>query len=55
MNNIFKCNGCQIYTLKKICRLCGSNTISPKPGKFSLEDKYGLYRRKYKDGMDYKI
>jgi len=53
MNNILKCSKCQVYTLLNVCKICGSNTASPKPGKFSLEDKYGEYRRRYKkwDGL----
>ncbi len=42
---IFKCHNCSNYTLEKICRVCGSKTITPKPAKYSPEDKYGYYRR----------
>ena len=31
-----------------LCRLCGRTTFSPRPAKFSPEDKYGEYRRKAK-------
>ncbi len=46
MKHILKCSKCGKYTLKKIC--CGVKTISPKPAKFSPEDKYGSYRRRVK-------
>jgi len=46
--HIHKCNSCKIYTLKKECPQCNSLTLTPKPPKFSLEDKYANYRRKVK-------
>lgn len=46
---ILKCNKCNIYTLNNKCPNCSSITITNKPARFSLEDKYGEYRRKYKD------
>ncbi|MDD5178361.1 MAG: RNA-protein complex protein Nop10 [Candidatus Nanoarchaeia archaeon] len=42
---ILNCESCNVYTLKKICPKCGRETISNKPGKFSVEDRYGKYRR----------
>ena len=42
---ILKCPKCSEYTLEKECKICKTPTISPKPAKFSLEDKYGHYRR----------
>lgn len=33
--------------MKKDCA-CGGEALSPKPAKFSIEDKYGHYRRKAK-------
>ena len=48
MKHILKCSKCKEYTLKEICPKCGSKSISPKPAKFSPEDKYGKYRRKIK-------
>jgi len=33
--------------MKKVC-LCGGNALTPKPAKFSIDDKYGSYRRKVK-------
>lgn len=44
---ILKCGKCGKYSLEKLCE-CGSNCVSPKPGKFSLEDKYSDYRNKYR-------
>ena len=41
---ILKCPKCNKYTLKKLCIDCKINTLSPKPAKFSLEDKYLKYR-----------
>jgi len=43
MKHILKCSKCEKYTLKETC--CKVKTISPKPAKFSPEDKYGNYRR----------
>ena len=34
--------------MEKECQKCGKPTGSPKPAKFSPEDKYGDYRRKAK-------
>jgi len=42
---IFLCKSCHVYTLKKTCSKCKSQTENPKPAKFSLEDKFGKYRR----------
>lgn len=42
---ILRCLNCNLYTLKEICPKCNSKTITPKPAKFSLEDRYGEYRR----------
>ncbi|MFQ6088854.1 MAG: RNA-protein complex protein Nop10 [Candidatus Methanofastidiosia archaeon] len=42
-----KCFKCGRYTLKSIC-ICGEKTSSPRPPKFSLEDRYGKYRRRLK-------
>jgi len=40
-----KCIKCNVYTLKDKCPKCGKKTTSPRPPKFSPEDKYGKYRR----------
>lgn len=46
---ILLCKKCHIYTLKESCPQCNSKTISPKPAKFSIEDKYLKYRLKAKE------
>lgn len=46
---ILKCPNCNAYTLKDHCPKCDNKTISPKPAKFSPEDKFGKYRREYKE------
>ncbi|MEK6856768.1 MAG: RNA-protein complex protein Nop10 [Nanoarchaeota archaeon] len=48
---IFKCQKCNAYTLKDNCPKCNHKTISPKPAKFSPEDKFGKYRRAYKQSQ----
>ena len=45
---ILRCIKCNKYTLKKVCDICKSECITTKPAKFSLEDKFGEYRRAYK-------
>lgn len=47
MRNILKCNNCGKYTMHDVC-VCGKKALTPKPAKFSIEDKYGSYRRKAK-------
>ncbi len=49
MKSILKCTKCGKYTLKDTCS-CGSNALTPKPAKFSPDDKYASYRRKAKLG-----
>jgi H/ACA ribonucleoprotein complex subunit 3 len=46
--HLYKCFSCQRYTLEKNCPKCQNETIEPKPPKFSLDDKYGDYRRQIK-------
>ncbi|MBU2633776.1 MAG: RNA-protein complex protein Nop10 [Nanoarchaeota archaeon] len=45
MTEILKCPKCNNYTLKNNCDKCNLKTLSPKPAKFSIDDKYGKYRR----------
>jgi len=45
---IKQCPKCKEYTLKNTCRECSQQTITPKPAKWSPEDKFGKYRRKAK-------
>jgi H/ACA ribonucleoprotein complex subunit 3 len=47
MISILRCSKCLKYTLKEDCS-CGGKALTPKPAKFSIEDKYGSYRRKAK-------
>jgi H/ACA ribonucleoprotein complex subunit 3 len=42
-----KCFSCKIYTFKENCPECNKKTASPEPPRFSPEDKYGKYRRKF--------
>jgi H/ACA ribonucleoprotein complex subunit 3 len=49
MSQIFKCSNCNSYTLdSERCPKCGSKVSSPKPARFSMDDKYGKYRREAK-------
>ncbi|MEK6964019.1 MAG: nucleolar RNA-binding Nop10p family protein [Nanoarchaeota archaeon] len=41
---ILKCPNCKSYALSEAC-VCGSLRVSPRPPKYSPEDKYGRYRR----------
>jgi H/ACA ribonucleoprotein complex subunit 3 len=50
MEHILKCESCNSYGLSNKCS-CGAKRIVPKPPKYSPEDKYGAYRRKYKEEM----
>ena len=45
---LLKCKECKNYTMEKKCSKCGAGTLTTKPSKFSIEDKYGSYRLKYK-------
>ena len=47
MKHILKCTSCNNYTLDEKCK-CGETAITPRPPKFSVEDKYADYRRKAK-------
>ena len=49
MTHLYKCSKCGQYTLEqKKCPECGGPVSSPKPPKYSPQDKYGTYRRKAK-------
>jgi H/ACA ribonucleoprotein complex subunit 3 len=48
MMHILKCPDCESYGLSEKCS-CGGRRYKPKPPKYSPEDKYGDYRRKYKE------
>jgi H/ACA ribonucleoprotein complex subunit 3 len=44
VSKIRRCS-CGRYTLKEICPLDGKTTTYSQPARFSLEDRYGKYRR----------
>jgi H/ACA ribonucleoprotein complex subunit 3 len=44
VSKIRKCS-CGRYTLKEVCPVCGNETGHSRPARFSLEDRYGKYRR----------
>lgn len=46
-NQIRKCPVCGSYGLSAACP-CGAERLSPKPPKYSPEDRYAKYRRQYK-------
>ena len=48
--HIKKCLVDQKYTMENECPSCGSETIIPRPPKFSVKDKYASYRRDIKKG-----
>jgi len=48
MQLLRKCPSCRKYTLEPLCKNCNIMTINPDPPKFSIQDKYGSYRRKMK-------
>ncbi|MBI1935245.1 ribosome biogenesis protein [Candidatus Woesearchaeota archaeon] len=47
MKHILKCAKCGIYTMKDICS-CGNAAASPRPMKYSPNDRFMAYRRKSK-------
>ncbi len=47
--HILFCYDCEKYTMKDKCPSCGSTTARPRPPKYSPDDKYAEYRRKYKE------
>ena len=49
MTKLRFCPNCCIYTLKNICPKCGQQTINPHPPRYSPQDKWGKYRRKFLD------
>ncbi|MBI2666657.1 RNA-protein complex protein Nop10 [Candidatus Woesearchaeota archaeon] len=48
VSHIMKCPTCEKYTLQETCQMGHGKTQRPLPPKFSLEDKYGKYRREVK-------
>jgi len=47
-SEILFCTMCKRYTIEETCTVCNAPTVSPKPAKYSPEDRYGHYRRLYK-------
>jgi len=45
---IKRCRSCGEYTLKERCPNCGGEVGVIYPPKYSIEDKYGKYRRMLK-------
>ncbi|MFQ5712029.1 MAG: RNA-protein complex protein Nop10 [Candidatus Geothermarchaeales archaeon] len=45
---IKKCPKCNLYTLKDKCGKCGGLTVSAHPARFSPDDKYALYKVRWK-------
>ncbi len=45
--HILKCTSCHKYTMNETCS-CRGKAVSPKPAKYSPEDKYGRMRREVK-------
>jgi H/ACA ribonucleoprotein complex subunit 3 len=43
-----KCKSCGIYTMENKCPKCNGDLNVIYPPKYSIEDKYGKYRRKLK-------
>ncbi|MFX1564697.1 MAG: RNA-protein complex protein Nop10 [Promethearchaeota archaeon] len=44
-----KCSKCNTYTLNSTrCPRCGGPVVNAHPARFSIEDRYGSYRRKMK-------
>jgi len=48
IKEILYCNKCDNYTLDLNCKKCNSKALSIKPPKYNPDDKFGEYRRKYK-------
>ncbi|MBD3259411.1 ribosome biogenesis protein [Candidatus Woesearchaeota archaeon] len=47
---MYRCDSCGTYTLEQACPKCRQKTKIIKHSRFSIEDKYGKYRRKAKNG-----
>jgi H/ACA ribonucleoprotein complex subunit 3 len=43
-----RCVACHAYTLQEACPHCGGKTQTPRPPRYSPEDRYGEYRRRLK-------
>lgn len=49
MKHILYCEKCKDYALTDPCPRCGERAFERKPPKYSPEDKYGKYRRQFKE------
>ena len=47
-SRILKCPACGTYALTEHCP-CGAARLPPRPPKYSPDDRYAEYRRKYKE------
>ena len=43
-NLLMVCSGCDRYTLKERCSLCGNKTTVAHPARYSPDDRYARYR-----------
>lgn len=50
-SHILKCDACGSYGLTAVCT-CGGKRASPKPAKYSPQDRYGAYRRAAKKALE---
>ncbi|MDD5317157.1 MAG: nucleolar RNA-binding Nop10p family protein [Candidatus ainarchaeum sp.] len=48
MRKILKCRECGAYTLSQKCAKCGGAAGTSAPPKYSSEDKWAAYRRRYR-------
>ncbi|MGA2103879.1 RNA-protein complex protein Nop10 [Methanoregula sp.] len=46
---IRRCNADNTYTLSLNCPLCGRQTSTAHPARFSVQDRFGKYRRAAKE------
>jgi len=47
--HILLCPKCMKYTMSEKCSECGSIAATPKPAKYSPDDKYAKFRRQAKE------
>jgi H/ACA ribonucleoprotein complex subunit 3 len=46
---LHKCQNCNNYTMNSdSCPTCGGPVVAAHPARFSIEDRYGKYRREMK-------
>ncbi len=41
---MLKCPDCKTYTLKEKCPVCGQQTATVHPARYSPDDRYARYR-----------